>query len=68
MSEQDAEKGAQRVVRVQGEWMGTCDHGETVWCIFRGTEHNAWRSLRAHATECPTMTRAKGFANCEEDG
>lgn len=36
------------------DWVGHCDHGrEGVWTIHRRTEYNAWRSLRAHAKECP---------------
>lgn len=32
----------------RASWIGTCDHGDFEWVIERGTEHNAWRSLRAH--------------------
>ena len=46
-----AENGlhAQAVERRGDAWVATCDHGDEVWYLERGTEHNAWRSLRAHS-------------------
>ena len=58
-----ADMSEQHVEKIQGGWMGTCDHGETVWCIVRGTEYAAWRSLRAHATECPRANKADEMAD-----